>query len=188
MSFKCETLTRLKCSLFCFYGEVWGVSVSYSEYRLWWRISKSLNPNSQFKFKRLCKQVFALLKCPTAMSPCQLCGCCSVANCSLQNWVHFYIITVTAEPEEDREEMAELSAAPTAKRPCQCCCQTYSEILSFLEKRSEAEHRLREEELALRREELEIQRSKRVFFRELCSVFFKFNPRQTNKQKKKLRI
>lgn len=55
--------------------------------------------------------------------------------------------------------MTELSAAPTAKRPCQCCCQTYSEILSFLEKRSEAEQRLREEELALRREELEIQRS-----------------------------
>lgn len=55
--------------------------------------------------------------------------------------------------------MAELSAAPTAKRPCQCCCQTYSEILSFLEKRSEAEQRLREEELSLRREELEIQRS-----------------------------
>lgn len=56
--------------------------------------------------------------------------------------------------------MAELSAVPMAKRPCQCCCQTYSEILSFLEKRSEAEQRLREEELALRREELEIQRSK----------------------------
>lgn len=64
-----------------------------------------------------------------------------------------------AEPEEEREEMVELSAAPTAKQPCQCCCQTYSEILSFLEKRSEAEQRLREEELALRREELEIQRS-----------------------------
>lgn len=72
----------------------------------------------------------------------------------------FYVIPTTAEPEEDREEMAELSAAPMAKRPCQCCCQTYSEILSFLEKRSEAEQRLREEELALRREELEIQRSK----------------------------
>ena len=64
--------------------------------------------------------------------------------------------------------MAELSAAPMAKRPCQCCCQTYSEILSFLEKRSEAEQRLREEELALRREELEIQRSK--ICREQCRV------------------
>ncbi|XP_029292107.1 uncharacterized protein LOC115011194 isoform X2 [Cottoperca gobio] len=74
--------------------------------------------------------------------------------------------TPTAEPEEDREEMAELSAAPTAKRPCQCCCQTYSEILSFLEKRSEAEQRLREEELSLRREELEIQRSKIALERE----------------------
>ncbi|XP_026159657.1 trichohyalin [Mastacembelus armatus] len=71
-----------------------------------------------------------------------------------------------AEPGEDREEMAELSAAPTAKQPCQCCCQTYSEILSFLEKRSEAEQRLREEELALRREELEIQRSKITLERE----------------------
>ncbi|XP_069023041.1 trichohyalin isoform X1 [Embiotoca jacksoni] len=69
-------------------------------------------------------------------------------------------------PEEAREEMAEMSAAPTAKRPCQCCCQTYSEILSFLEKRSEAEQRLREEELALRREELEIQRSKIALERE----------------------
>lgn len=79
--------------------------------------------------------------------------CCgSFRNSSL----NFNIIT---EQEEEREEMTELSAAPTAKRPCQCCCQTYSEILSFLEKRSEAEQRLREEELALRREELEIQRS-----------------------------
>ncbi|XP_076027158.1 uncharacterized protein LOC143016630 isoform X2 [Genypterus blacodes] len=67
--------------------------------------------------------------------------------------------THTADPDEDGEELAQLSPAPTAKRPCQCCCQTYSEILSFLEKRSEAEQRLREEELALRREELEIQRS-----------------------------
>ncbi|CAJ1053619.1 trichohyalin isoform X3 [Xyrichtys novacula] len=74
-------------------------------------------------------------------------------------------ITPTAEPDE-RETMTELSAAPIAKRPCQCCCQTYSEILSFLEKRSEAEQRLREEELALRREELEIQRSKIALERE----------------------
>ncbi|XP_068583563.1 uncharacterized protein si:dkey-45d16.4 isoform X2 [Cebidichthys violaceus] len=74
--------------------------------------------------------------------------------------------TPSAEPEDGHEEMAELSAAPTAKRPCQCCCQTYSEILSFLEKRSEAEQRLREEELALRREELEIQRSKITLERE----------------------
>lgn len=71
----------------------------------------------------------------------------------------FFSFLLTPDGEEDREQMAELSAAPTAKRPCQCCCQTYSEILSFLEKRSEAEQRLREEELALRREELEIQRS-----------------------------
>ncbi|XP_023675376.2 uncharacterized protein [Paramormyrops kingsleyae] len=70
----------------------------------------------------------------------------------------------TPEPEE-QEELPDL-AAPTAKRPCQCCCQTYSEILSFLEKRSEAEHRLREEEMALRREELEIQRSKIALERE----------------------
>ncbi|CAG5947693.1 unnamed protein product, partial [Menidia menidia] len=71
-----------------------------------------------------------------------------------------------AEPEEERDHMTELSAAPTAKQPCQCCCQTYSEILSFLEKRSEAEQRLREEELSLRREELEIQRSKITLERE----------------------
>lgn len=74
--------------------------------------------------------------------------------------------TQAADTEEDHEVLAEHSAAPTAKRPCQCCCQTYSEILSFLEKRSEAEQRLREEELALRREELEIQRSKIVLERE----------------------
>ncbi|XP_072319179.1 uncharacterized protein [Eucyclogobius newberryi] len=74
--------------------------------------------------------------------------------------------TTNAEAEEEHEELADLSAAPTAKRPCQCCCQTYSEILSFLEKRSESEQRLREEELALRREELEIQRSKIALERE----------------------
>ncbi|KAF7651162.1 hypothetical protein LDENG_00114990, partial [Lucifuga dentata] len=74
--------------------------------------------------------------------------------------------THAAAEAEDREELADLSAAPTAKRACQCCCQTYSEILSFLEKRSEAEQRLREEELALRREELEIQRSKIALERE----------------------
>ncbi|KAJ8264125.1 hypothetical protein GJAV_G00145470 [Gymnothorax javanicus] len=70
----------------------------------------------------------------------------------------------TPEPEE-QEEMVEMGA-PTAKQACQCCCQTYSEILSFLEKRSEAEQRLREEEMALRREELEIQRSKIALERE----------------------
>ncbi|XP_068178455.1 trichohyalin [Antennarius striatus] len=72
----------------------------------------------------------------------------------------------TAEAEEDGERITELSVSPMAKRPCQCCCQTYSEILSFLEKRSEAEQRLREEELSLRREELEIQRSKIALERE----------------------
>ncbi|MGH0160451.1 UNVERIFIED_CONTAM: hypothetical protein FKN15_039338 [Acipenser sinensis] len=40
------------------------------------------------------------------------------------------------------------------------------EILTFLEKRSEAEQRLREEEMALRREELEIQRGKITLERE----------------------
>ncbi|XP_075898819.1 uncharacterized protein LOC142899207 isoform X2 [Nelusetta ayraudi] len=72
--------------------------------------------------------------------------------------------TPTAELEEDQDGVP--SSAPTAKRPCQCCCQTYSEILSFLEKRSEAEQRLREEEFALRREEFEIQRSKIALERE----------------------
>lgn len=64
--------------------------------------------------------------------------------------------------EEDQEDIPDLSSlsAPMAKRPCQCCCQTYSEILSFLEKRSEAEQRLREDEFALRREEIEVQKSK----------------------------
>ncbi|XP_019939543.1 inner centromere protein [Paralichthys olivaceus] len=75
-------------------------------------------------------------------------------------------ITQSPAADNDREEIPDMSAAPTAKQPCQCCCQTYSEILSFLEKRSEAEQRLREEELALRREELEIQRSKIALERE----------------------
>ncbi|XP_062243021.1 trichohyalin [Platichthys flesus] len=77
-------------------------------------------------------------------------------------------IHIAQSPAADnyREEIPDLSAAPTAKRACQCCCQTYSEILSFLEKRSEAEQRLREEEVALRREELEIQRSKIALERE----------------------
>ncbi|XP_062391448.1 calponin homology domain-containing protein DDB_G0272472 [Sardina pilchardus] len=76
-------------------------------------------------------------------------------------------VVTTPEPEEAEgvEELVEL-AAPTAKRACQCCCQTYSEILSFLEKRAEAEQRLREEEVALRREELDIQRSKIALERE----------------------
>lgn len=68
------------------------------------------------------------------------------------------VMCVTAE--EDQEDVRDLSAPPMAKRPCQCCCQTYSEILSFLEKRSEAEQRLREDEFALRREEIEVQKSK----------------------------
>ncbi|XP_067315540.1 trichohyalin isoform X3 [Pseudorasbora parva] len=72
---------------------------------------------------------------------------------------------VVASPEPEEQEEAELTA-PTAKQPCQCCCQTYSEILSFLEKRFEAEQSLREEEMALRREELEIQRSKIALDRE----------------------
>ncbi|KAG5853731.1 hypothetical protein ANANG_G00029340 [Anguilla anguilla] len=70
------------------------------------------------------------------------------------------------EEQEEQEELVVDLAAPTAKRACQCCCQTYSEILSFLEKRSDAEQRLREEEAALRREELEIQRSKIALERE----------------------
>ncbi|XP_005993277.1 trichohyalin [Latimeria chalumnae] len=61
------------------------------------------------------------------------------------------------EPEEQGNPETQ---APTAKRACQCCCQTYSEILIFLEKRAEAERRLREEELAVRKEELELQREK----------------------------
>ena len=75
---------------------------------------------------------------------------------------------VTTPEPEDPEGVGELAdlPAPTAKRACQCCCQTYSEILSFLEKRAEAEQRLREEEMALRREELEIQRSKIALERE----------------------
>nr|XP_046266352.1 uncharacterized protein si:dkey-45d16.4 isoform X1 [Scatophagus argus] len=80
--------------------------------------------------------------------------------------INITLTPTAADPEEDHEGMAEISAAPMAKRPCQCCCQTYSEILSFLEKRSEAEQRLREEELALRREELEVQRSKIALERE----------------------
>ncbi|CAL9700426.1 unnamed protein product [Knipowitschia caucasica] len=74
--------------------------------------------------------------------------------------------TTHTHAEEERDDLADFCAAPTAKRPCQCCCQTYSEILSFLEKRSESEQRLREEEFALRREELEIQRNKIALERE----------------------
>lgn len=81
-----------------------------------------------------------------------------------------YFKSIPADTEEDHEVLAEHSAAPTAKRPCQCCCQTYSEILSFLEKRSEAEQRLREEELALRREELEIQRSTSFMKGSICRL------------------
>ncbi|XP_043920655.1 reticulocyte-binding protein 2 homolog a-like isoform X2 [Protopterus annectens] len=59
---------------------------------------------------------------------------------------------------------------PAAKRACQCCCQTYAEILIFLERRAESEQRLREEELALRREELEIQKKKIALEREHLEI------------------
>lgn len=80
----------------------------------------------------------------------------------LLNMVLVIILHHCISAEEDQEDIPDLSSlsAPMAKRPCQCCCQTYSEILSFLEKRSEAEQRLREDEFALRREEIEVQKSK----------------------------
>ncbi|XP_034400809.1 uncharacterized protein si:dkey-45d16.4 isoform X3 [Cyclopterus lumpus] len=39
--------------------------------------------------------------------------------------------TAAAEPEDGREDMVELSAAPTAKRPCQCCLPCAGRSLRF---------------------------------------------------------
>ncbi|KAK1162378.1 trichohyalin-like [Acipenser oxyrinchus oxyrinchus] len=74
--------------------------------------------------------------------------------------------TGPAAPDVGEQEQEELRDPGPTAAACQCCCQTYSEILTFLEKRSEAEQRLREEEMALRREELEIQRGKITLERE----------------------
>ncbi|CAJ0943923.1 unnamed protein product [Ranitomeya imitator] len=52
------------------------------------------------------------------------------------------------------------------KQECEGCCSAYARILQHLERRAEAEQRLREEELALRREELQLQRERAALERE----------------------
>ncbi|KAK7929924.1 hypothetical protein WMY93_006319 [Mugilogobius chulae] len=65
----------------------------------------------------------------------------------------------TTDVEEEHEEIADLSGAPTAKRACQCCCQTYSEILSKIaleRERLGAEKRERERRFELESQERQV--------------------------------
>ncbi|KAG8446087.1 hypothetical protein GDO86_013816 [Hymenochirus boettgeri] len=67
-----------------------------------------------------------------------------------------------AKQEEEIVEEKQLNH----KQECEGCCSVYSRILQHLERRAEAEQRLREEELALRREELQLQRERAALERE----------------------
>ncbi|CAL8273266.1 uncharacterized protein si:dkey-45d16.4 isoform X1 [Gadus morhua] len=75
--------------------------------------------------------------------------------------------SIRAESEGDAPAEEPGPVVHSSRHSCQCCCHhSFSEALRFLEKRTEAEHQIREEELALRREELEVQRSKICLERE----------------------
>ncbi|KAM3921358.1 uncharacterized protein RB166_010743 isoform 2-T2 [Leptodactylus fuscus] len=67
---------------------------------------------------------------------------------------------------ESKQEDNNLGERPVRKRECEGCCSAYARILQHLERRAEAEQRLREEELALRREELQLQRERAALERE----------------------
>ncbi|KAJ3614857.1 hypothetical protein NHX12_018427 [Muraenolepis orangiensis] len=71
-------------------------------------------------------------------------------------------LAVSPRPESEGDEPDEEPVHVRASvQPCRCCChQNFSEVIRFLEKRTETELQIREAELALRREELEIERSK----------------------------
>ncbi|XP_040293558.1 trichohyalin-like [Bufo bufo] len=68
---------------------------------------------------------------------------------------------VTESKQEDN-----MGERPVRKQECEGCCSAYARILQHLERRAEAEQRLREEELTLRREELQLQRERAALERE----------------------
>ncbi|PIO15441.1 hypothetical protein AB205_0016740 [Aquarana catesbeiana] len=67
---------------------------------------------------------------------------------------------------ESKQEDNNMGERLVKKQECEGCCNAYARILQHLERRAEAEQRLREEELALRREELQLQRERAALERE----------------------
>ncbi|XP_075701199.1 uncharacterized protein LOC142665407 isoform X2 [Rhinoderma darwinii] len=67
---------------------------------------------------------------------------------------------------ESKQEDSNMGERLPRKQECEGCCSAYARILQHLERRAEAEQRLREEELALRREELQLQRERAALERE----------------------
>ncbi|XP_068120273.1 arginine and glutamate-rich protein 1-like [Hyperolius riggenbachi] len=67
---------------------------------------------------------------------------------------------------KDSKQEDNLGERVVRKQECEGCCSAYARILQHLERRAEAEQRLREEELALRREELQLQRERAALERE----------------------
>ncbi|XP_073537296.1 uncharacterized protein [Phyllobates terribilis] len=67
---------------------------------------------------------------------------------------------------ESKQEDNNVGERLVRKQECEGCCNAYARILQHLERRAEAEQRLREEELALRREELQLQRERAALERE----------------------
>ncbi|XP_072259966.1 uncharacterized protein [Pyxicephalus adspersus] len=67
---------------------------------------------------------------------------------------------------ESKQEDNNVGERLVKKQECEGCCNAYARILQHLERRAEAEQRLREEELALRREELSLQRERAALERE----------------------
>ncbi|XP_069608184.1 uncharacterized protein [Ranitomeya imitator] len=67
---------------------------------------------------------------------------------------------------ESKPEDNNVGERAVRKQECEGCCSAYARILQHLERRAEAEQRLREEELALRREELQLQRERAALERE----------------------
>ncbi|KAM4691706.1 uncharacterized protein WCC33_016487 [Rhinophrynus dorsalis] len=67
---------------------------------------------------------------------------------------------------ETKQEDDIIEERTVRKTECEGCCSAYARVLQHLERRAEAEQRLREEELSLRREELQLQRERAALERE----------------------
>ncbi|OCT62996.1 hypothetical protein XELAEV_18044090mg [Xenopus laevis] len=80
--------------------------------------------------------------------------------CRVQEEVLAPPVMETKQEEDIMEEKL------NRKQECEGCCNVYARILQHLERRAEAEQRLREEELALRREELQLQRERAALERD----------------------
>ncbi|KAG8565642.1 hypothetical protein GDO81_012933 [Engystomops pustulosus] len=89
--------------------------------------------------------------------------CVTVTEETLRRAQEEAAIPPVIESKLEDNNMAERAAR---KQECEGCCGAYARILQHLERRAEAEQRLREEELALRREELQLQRERAALERE----------------------